>query len=243
MNLKLFLSCLLITFGMLFWMMLQPGSMTFIGIRIAIAFVSVIIMLFSAVWDEKKKWGKISLIIFLVLLLGTIMSLALDWGFANYPNISLITIVVLIVGILLYIKFIAPNIIIKNKKSKIIELLSPYWKEYLKKRGLEIQKIQAQRFIEKSNSLLKLDTKTFYCFLSDPYYLSHYLNFKISREQTLKNFWRFSSSLADFKISEMRGILEAKEWDKFINEYLDTTLGSQNDETRFLVISEILKFI
>ena len=119
----------MITFGMIFWMFFQPGSLTFVGIRVAIAFISIILVFFSITWKEKGKWKSTALILLIILGLGSLGYLAFNYGLLNYPRATLFTILILGIVIMMYIKYIEPKIFKKPLKKMDFKKDHPERKE------------------------------------------------------------------------------------------------------------------
>ena len=130
-----------------------------------------------------------------------------------------------------------------NKHTIIANTLGPYWKKYLEKNGFEKQKKEVEEFMAKLTYIKSLNWNTIYLFITDPYYLSHYISFHISRIKTLMSFWRFSEGLLAYEKAYKDQVVSLDEWNGFDNEYLEGTLNSKNEEVRFLIIAEVLKFI
>ena len=118
MNNKLFFSCLMITFGMLFWLVLQPGSLIFIAVRAIIAFISIVMVFFSVTWNQKSKRKQTTLILLFILAFGSVAYFLFNWGLAHHPLRTVGICIVLVVVILLYIKYVEPKIFGKPKKPK-----------------------------------------------------------------------------------------------------------------------------
>ncbi len=119
MNYKLFYTCLMTFFGMMFWLLFQQGSMDFIAVRIIIAFISVILLFFSVTWNEKGGWKKAVVVLLVIIGFGSIANFAFGWGISHYPGNTLLTMAAILVLGLLYIKFVEPKILNKKPKQKL----------------------------------------------------------------------------------------------------------------------------
>ncbi len=116
MNTKLFFACLLTAFGMLFWLIFQPTeSMEFIGIRIAVAFCAAIMMLFAITWHKKKAWKKTAVVVLAVLGIGSVAHFAFNYGIVFYPRTTLVSMIVIVISCLLYIRFFEQKILQRAK--------------------------------------------------------------------------------------------------------------------------------
>jgi CHASE2 domain-containing sensor protein len=93
--------------------------MSFIATRIIIAFISAILLFFSITWNEKGGWKKTTVVLLVIIGLGSIANFAFSWGFAHYPGTTLLILVVILILGLLYIKFLEPKILKKKPKSKL----------------------------------------------------------------------------------------------------------------------------
>lgn len=130
-----------------------------------------------------------------------------------------------------------------KSKNEIAKQLTAYWKEYLEKEGFEIRKNQAEDFILRTYKYKGTNFKTVVMCLTHPYYFSYFLNFISERKKVLKSFWRFSSKLLKFKILLKEGTIDQTDWDKYVSEYLQHTLGSHSEESKHLITYEVLKYL
>lgn len=124
MNTKLFYPCLIITFGMLLWIIIQPSALTFIGIREAIAFISMILVFFSITWNEKGGWKLTAIILLIVLGLGLFVEyLAFDYNLIIYPRATIVICFLTVISIFLHIKYFEPKIssYFKNKTGDVLD--------------------------------------------------------------------------------------------------------------------------
>lgn len=112
----------MITFGMLLWMFFQPGTLTFIGIRVVIAFVSIIFVFFSITWNEKGRWKLTAIILLVVLGFGSLGYLAFTYGLIIYPRATIVICFLAVISIVLHIKYIEPKIY-NNYKNKTGDVL------------------------------------------------------------------------------------------------------------------------
>lgn len=119
MNYKLFYACLMTFFGMMFWLLFQQGSMDFIAVRIIIAFISVILLFFSVTWNKKGGWKKAVVVLLAIIGFGSIANFAFGLGLAQYPGATLLTMAIILILGLLYIKFLEPKIMNKRPKQKL----------------------------------------------------------------------------------------------------------------------------
>ncbi len=131
---------------MLFWLILQPGSMTFIAVRVGIAFVSMIFVYFSITWYEKNGWKSVALVLAVIIGFGSLMNFAVSFGFAHYPRITLLTMVTTAILILLYIKFIEPKVL--NRMVNKVKETDLYIKFTKKPTVDKKQKTVAEKIIE-----------------------------------------------------------------------------------------------
>lgn len=129
------------------------------------------------------------------------------------------------------------------KKNTIANALTPYWKEYLEKMGIEAHKKQIEEFNTETTKTLKITWIELISFLTHPHHLSYYINFKRNRRKVLSSFWRFSAALCNLKLAHTNGVITVTEWKEYLNQYFEGTLNSPNEQSRLLVISEVLKFV
>jgi hypothetical protein len=115
MNYPMFWVFLLVFSVAMCWLVIQPGSLSFIAIRIIISFISIILVFFSVTWYEKKGWKKAALVLLVILGMGSIANFAFGWGIQNYPAITLISMPIIAVLIILYIKCVEPKVLAKGK--------------------------------------------------------------------------------------------------------------------------------
>lgn len=106
--------CICVTFGMLFWLIFQPGSVDFIAIRVAIGFTAIVLAYFAVTWHQKGGWKTTGLVLLVVLGLGSFAHFAFNLGIINYPKVTFVSMVVLIILYLLYIKYVEPKVLRKS---------------------------------------------------------------------------------------------------------------------------------
>ncbi len=129
------------------------------------------------------------------------------------------------------------------RKNTIANALAPYWKEHLDKMGIETHKKRVEKFNAETTKIQKITWINLLSFLSHPHHLSYYINFKRNRRKVLNSFWRFSAGLYKIKLAHTNGIITVAEWKEYLKQYFDGTLNSPNEQSRLLVISEVLKFV
>lgn len=129
------------------------------------------------------------------------------------------------------------------KKETIANILHPYWKEYLQEKGIEQHKKLVEDFNAELVQAQSLNLKTFISFAIQPDHLFNYISFQRSKREVLKSFWRFSTALLKIKDAHTKGTFTMDEWNKYLTEYFEGTLGSANIQSRLLITSEVLKFI
>lgn len=145
------------------------------------------------------------------------------------------------------------------KKKEVVNILKPYWVEYLKNNGEFERELQLKKFVNSFNGLGRFG---FFSLLN----ITAYLNFKISAYLLRKKFWKFSKAMAEFKEAEEKldalktefkesltaqdiRIIEEKKaeiqisFKKLIVEYFESTLGSTDREVRLWSANEILNAI
>lgn len=82
-----------------------------------IAFISIILVLFSVTWYEKKGWKKAVIVLLVIFGVGSIVDFGFNWGIQNYPVTTLISMpIIIIVLILLYIKYVEPKVLKRGKE-------------------------------------------------------------------------------------------------------------------------------
>ena len=145
------------------------------------------------------------------------------------------------------------------KKSEIINILKPYWLEYLKNNGESERKLQMEKFVDSFNELTKF---SFNSLLN----IDKYFSFISSKYILLGKFWVFSKTIAELKKAEMglddfklkfkdhltaqevkeigeKKIFIQNEFNKKIKEYFECTLGSQEREIRLWSAYVVFKYI
>lgn len=121
MNIKLFYTSIIITFGMLFWLFFQPtDSMNFIGLRIGIAFLFGILMILSFTWNAgKKAWKKTLLFLAAVLGIGAMFHFAFNIGIVYYPIATLCSMAAIVVACIAWIKYGEPKMRARDRARKM----------------------------------------------------------------------------------------------------------------------------
>ncbi len=102
---------------------------------------------------------------------------------------------------------------------------------------------EVRRFEAETADLEKLSWAKIISFFTSPYHLSYYYSFKKERRRTLKSFWRFSAALSDIKIAHNKQIISTKEWDDYLEQYIKGTFDSENEQSRLLIMSEVVSLI
>ncbi len=115
MNSKLFFTCLITLFGMIFWLIFQQGSMSFIAVRIITAFIAACFLILSITWNEKNGWGKGLMVLLVIIGMGSIAHIAFGYGISHYPVATIISMIVLGIGLILYMKFVEPKVLGRKK--------------------------------------------------------------------------------------------------------------------------------
>lgn len=145
------------------------------------------------------------------------------------------------------------------KKREIINILKPYWSEYLKNNGEFERKLQLDKFVNSFNELTKF---SFNSLLN----IDKYFSFIFSKYSLLRKFWVLSKKIAELKKIEMelddlklkfknhlthqdveeiekKKILIQKEFTNKLNEYFECTLGSSEREIRLWSAYVVFKSI
>lgn len=145
------------------------------------------------------------------------------------------------------------------KKKEIVNILKPYWLEYLKNNGELERKLQLEKFINSFNKLTKISFVNLLNF-------DKYFSFIFVKYSLIGKFWVFSKVMAKLKKAEMdlndfklkykdhlkpqdiedienkKKIIQL-EFNKKLNEYFNCTLGSPEREIRLWCAYVIYKEI